>query len=112
VSDQILDPRGAPAQEEKVLAALAHVSIFFLPVILPVVLYVACKDRSTFVKFHALQAAVFHAIAGFVVMVVALFTCGAGAVLGLPVAAVELFFAVRAFQGEWQSYPGLESVGR
>lgn len=45
--------------EEKFLAVLCHVSALFLPILLPLVVFLLKKD-STFVREHAKEALMFH----------------------------------------------------
>lgn len=47
-----------PAQDERIMAALAHVSILIplMGVILPAVIWITQKDKSRYVAFQALQA--------------------------------------------------------
>jgi uncharacterized Tic20 family protein len=53
-------PPGIP-QEERVLAGLAHVSLFVgFPVVAPIAIYFIKKDQSRFVAYHALQAGLTH----------------------------------------------------
>ncbi|MBN2501274.1 MAG: DUF4870 domain-containing protein [Anaerolineales bacterium] len=48
----------APIQNDKIMAALAHVSAIlpFMGVIAPIVIWITQKDKSEFVAFQALQA--------------------------------------------------------
>jgi uncharacterized Tic20 family protein len=52
----------APTQEDKIMAALAHVSILLplMGVIAPIVIWATQKDKSAFVGFQALQAAAYQ----------------------------------------------------
>jgi uncharacterized protein len=60
------DPMPAPgpaeiSQEDRVLAGIAHLSVFIgFPVVAPLVIYAIKKDQSRFVAYHALQAAITH----------------------------------------------------
>lgn len=45
--------------EEKFLAVLCHVSAVFLPILLPLIIYIVKKD-SAFVQDHAKEALMFH----------------------------------------------------
>jgi uncharacterized Tic20 family protein len=51
-----------PAQNDKIMAALAHVSAImpFLGVIAPIVIWVTQKEKSEYVAFQALQAIVYQ----------------------------------------------------
>jgi uncharacterized Tic20 family protein len=46
--------------DEKLMAMLSHLSILFGGVILPIILWATQKDKSKFVRYHALQAIFFH----------------------------------------------------
>ncbi len=46
--------------DERLLALLAHLSIFLGGIILPIILWATQKDKSKFVKFHSLQAIFYH----------------------------------------------------
>lgn len=62
-----------PTSEEKMLGLLAHLSIFFGGIILPIILWATQKDKSKFVRFHSLQAIFFHiAYVGLIVIFVML----------------------------------------
>lgn len=52
----------APNQNDKIMAALAHVSAIlpFMGVIAPIVIWVTQKDKSEYVAFQALQAVVYQ----------------------------------------------------
>jgi len=54
----------APAQNDKIMAALAHVSAIlpFMGVIAPIVIWATQKDKSEFVAFQALQAIAYQLI--------------------------------------------------
>lgn len=45
--------------EDKLLAVLCHVSALFLPILLPLIVYLLKKD-SSFVREHAKEALMFH----------------------------------------------------
>jgi len=51
-----------PTQDERVMAALAHISAFLptIGIIAPIVIWVTQKDKSQYVYFQALQAIVYH----------------------------------------------------
>jgi uncharacterized protein len=52
----------APSQDERVMAALAHVSALLplMGVVAPIVVWATQKDKSRFVAFQALQAVVYQ----------------------------------------------------
>ena len=70
-----------PTSEEKVLAALAHGSVLFawFGPIAPTILWVTQRNKSKYVRFHALQAMGYQALAfwgwilGFIAVVIGMF---------------------------------------
>ncbi|MEI7483079.1 MAG: DUF4870 domain-containing protein [Ignavibacteriota bacterium] len=46
--------------DERLMAMLSHLSILFGGIILPIILWATQKDKSKFVRYHALQAIFFH----------------------------------------------------
>lgn len=46
--------------DERMMAMLSHLSILLGGIILPIILWATQKDKSKFVKYHALQAIFFH----------------------------------------------------
>jgi uncharacterized Tic20 family protein len=54
----------APTQDERVMAALSHVSAFMplLGVIAPIVIWVTQKDKSKYVAFQSLQAVAYQLV--------------------------------------------------
>jgi uncharacterized Tic20 family protein len=54
----------APTQNDKIMAALAHVSAIlpFMGIIAPIVIWATQKDKSEFVAFQALQATAYQLI--------------------------------------------------
>ncbi len=55
--------------DEKLLAMLAHLSIFLGGIILPIILWATQKDKSKFVTFNSLQAIVYHFIFAFAILI-------------------------------------------
>jgi uncharacterized Tic20 family protein len=55
-------PPTTPSQEDKIMAALAHVSVLLplMGVIAPIVIWATQKEKSAFVGFQALQAAAYQ----------------------------------------------------
>lgn len=86
-----------PTDDEKLFALLAHLSNFLLVCIAPLIFYVLKKD-SAYVKFHALQSIYFN-LAG---LVLSILTCG---VFSLVMIVVNIWWGIRAFQGEWAKIP-------
>lgn len=72
----------SPASDDKIMAALAHGSIFlaFLGPVIPLVVWISQRRKSRYVRFHALQAMGYQAllfwlwIAG-IILIVALTIC-------------------------------------
>ncbi len=60
--------------DERLMAMLSHLSILFGGIILPIILWATQKDKSRFVRYHALQAIFFHIayVAILVIVIVAL----------------------------------------
>lgn len=91
-----------PTQDERVMAALAHVTILIptVGVIAPIVIWATQKDKSRFVAFQALQAAVFQLLivvlwfAGMACYMGSFFAMFGGAALArsAPGAGPEAFF--------------------
>jgi uncharacterized membrane protein len=97
------------------MAALAHgSSVVGFAMFAPLILWLVYRNRpdGQFVAFHALQATVFHFAAFAFIMVTAFCTFGLSTVLLLPWFALDVWMAVRAWQGEWAGYPGMADLGR
>ncbi|MEO6695674.1 MAG: DUF4870 domain-containing protein [Ignavibacteria bacterium] len=64
----------APTSDEKLLAMLAHLSVFLGGIILPIIIWATQKDKSKFVRFHSLQSIFFHiAFIGIIIGFILLF---------------------------------------
>lgn len=104
------------SSDERTMAAVAHAcaglfGLAFVGLAVPLIIYLAYEGRSKYVRFHALQALVFQLVAAIAVWVIGVATCFVGFVLApLPI-VVQLYFAWRAYEGSWQAYPMLESLG-
>jgi uncharacterized Tic20 family protein len=107
----------AITQDEKLWAMLAHLAgllgwvAFLGQYIGPLVIYLLYKDKSRFVAFHALQELYFQLallVATAIGVVIAIFTCGIGAVLFAPLVVIGVVYviiaAIRANQGDWFEY--------
>ncbi len=117
---------------EKVVAGIAHLSIFFLPIVLPLVLWLALKDSLPYASHQAKQALWFHiltplaflvffALTALLVVVVTL-AAGALGIAGvasssggsplplLPIAGVGGIFGILLFFLFWIGAVGL-SIG-
>jgi uncharacterized Tic20 family protein len=57
-------PRSIPNQNDKIMAALAHISALLplMGVIAPIVIWATQKDKSEYVAFQALQAVVYQLV--------------------------------------------------
>jgi uncharacterized Tic20 family protein len=53
-------PRPAAANSDNILAGLAHLSVFFAPLILPLVVWLAMRNSSPYVSRQGKQAFFFH----------------------------------------------------
>jgi uncharacterized Tic20 family protein len=96
---------GETTQDERLWALLAHVSFFVMPIPAagPLLVYFFKKDESPYVAYHAIQAAIFQAIA----FVIAGVTCIGGLLF-----FVQIWLGIRAYNGEWAGYPMIDSAGR
>jgi hypothetical protein len=59
---QDIRPSAGPNQEEKVMAALAHIAILLplMGLVAPIVIWATQKDKSAYVNFQALQAVAYQ----------------------------------------------------
>jgi uncharacterized Tic20 family protein len=107
----------AITQEEKLWAMLAHLAgllgyaVALGQYIGPLVIYLLYKDKSRFIAFHALQSLYFQLgllVATAIGIVIAILTCGVGAVLLAALGVVAVIYviiaALRANQGDWFEY--------
>lgn len=107
-----------PTSDDKTFATLAHLSIYVSHVLGPLVVWFIFKDKSAFVKFHAMQALLFQLVILVLTTMIgalAAITCGIGALLYLlllPLLVVPLWGAWRAHEGDWGGFPGLSAFGR
>lgn len=88
-------------------AAVHAATLVGLAGVAPMLMFLLYNERSALVRYHALQALVFQVVAVGVVIVVALFTCGLGAVLLLPWFGLEIWLAIEAYMGRRTGYPGI-----
>jgi uncharacterized Tic20 family protein len=95
---------GETTSDERTFALIAHLSVFVVPVIGPLIIYVIKKDESKYVAYHSVQAAIFQLIS----MAIAGATCG----IGLVLLIVPIWMGIRAYNGEWAGYPLIDSAGR
>lgn len=97
------------SSEAKIFAVLSHVSYFFFPILLPVILMLI-KQEDEFVKHHAKQALIFHVsllVAGIVAWILCFVLIGflllpAIAIFGLIVTIIAI---IRSVEGEYYRYP-------
>jgi len=59
-----------PSSEERILALFSHLSIFMGGIVLPIIFWAINRDKSRFVRYHAMQAVFFHI--AFIVLIIAL----------------------------------------
>ena len=116
-------PPGGPetmisvTQEEKLWAMLAHLfgllgyTIALGQYVAPLVVYIAYKEKSKYVAFHALQSLYFQllVLASLIASVVVAFaTCGIGAVLPAAIGVGALIYviiaAIQAYDGKLFEY--------
>jgi uncharacterized protein len=93
----------------RILAVLSHVSFFFLPIILPLVLLLL-KNDDPFVRHHAKQAIVFHlafyalmAISSFLAIILIGFLLMG--IVGLWGLLFTIVATVRSLNDEYYRYP-------
>lgn len=65
-----------PTSDERLLAMLAHLSIFLGGIILPIIIWATQKDKSKFVRFHSLQAIFFHIVYAAIIVIFVLVFAG------------------------------------
>jgi len=110
---------GVPSQTERIFAALAQGACFVGGLgylLLPFVLWLIMRSRSTFVAYHAKQAFFIQ----FIVLVLFILACVLGAVLddsnvavglcflvGIPWCLGSVYAVVKALSGERWHFPGL-----
>ena len=101
-----------PSQEERNLALLMHILAFFTGFIGPLVIWLVKKDESEFLDQHGRDALNFQIsllIYSLVVGLLALVTCGIGAVLVIPLLIYVIIgcvmAAIQGYNGEPCKYP-------
>ncbi len=80
-----------PENDEKILALFSHLSIFLGGIVLPIIFWAINKDKSRFVRFHALQAIFFHI--AYVAIIIAVVIIMAFIGIGLGVLSAGTFAA-------------------
>lgn len=132
------EPAGRPVspQDERIWAALSHVSILVWPAtgllpIAPLIIWLIYKDRSPQIEFHALQSLWYQlawlaiaTIGGILGTLFSIITLGLGVFLVIPLAAIiglvpfahSLYAAYRVYTGADFRYPYIadrvEGTGR
>lgn len=105
----------APTEDDRIAAVLPHLLVVLVPLLGAAVVWLLFKDRSPFVRYHAIQAMIGQGGALVVGFVLSVFTCGVGAplagLIGLLVALFELYLGYRAWCGEVDGYPGVQEIG-
>lgn len=109
-----------PTQDDKTWALVAHLS-GFVGFLGPLLLVLVFTDKP-YVRYHAVQELLAQVILGVVVgiyasvvSVIAAITCGIGIVLLAPLPLIWLvpaWGAWLAYEGRWQGFPMIETVGR
>lgn len=90
-----------PEAEERTMALLAHLSVFVLAVIGPVIVMLIKKD-SRFVEGHAKEAINFQ----LTMLIISLVTCGIGLIVCLPMLWIfSIIAALEANKGLLYRYP-------
>lgn len=96
-------------KDDRVMAMLAHLLAILTSFVGPLVIYLAKKDTSRFVAFHALQALYFSIaliIASIIASISMLFIVGFCLVplLGIGALIYMILIAVKASEGKWEKY--------
>jgi len=132
-------PSGIP-DSERILAGFCHLSVFFAPLIMPLVVWLAARNSSPYASHQGKQAFFFHLLVSAVGLFVALpvflifvlgfagatasrrpgltalpilgFTCGWLLIVALALAQIGfgIYGAVQAFQGRPFHYPLLGGI--
>lgn len=129
----------ALSSEEKTLALVSHLSMFFGGLIVPIIIYFIQKNKSKFAAFNALEAIYFHLLYAVVVVLAVIVFAIAAAVssmatnssrnevspivwillglFGLFICAAVIYFviyaiitAIKSFQGQIKKYPMVGNI--
>lgn len=105
---------GLPAvkDDEKMFALLAHLSPLACLAFIGPIVAMLVKSDSEFVKYHAIQALVFQAVMVVGILLINVVTCGMGGMLGILPVIGSIYVGIQAFNGSWDGYPMLDSIGR
>ena len=108
-------PQPMSQQDEKTWATLVHIAPFLaavvgIPFLGPLIVFLVCKDRGPFVRFHAAQALNFQ-----IIITIALWVFGllSFVLIGIPFfiatciawVVFSIIAAIKANNGEWYRYP-------
>jgi uncharacterized protein len=103
------------SSDERTMALLAHLSAFVLAIIGPAILLVAKGKESKFVEYHAKQALIVQSTTLAIALGIYFISCGlCFPVLLLPFATgiYGIFVGLKANEGEWAGYIGIDHIGR
>ncbi len=99
----MLDPSAPITQEDKMWAAMSHASMFVFGIFGPLIIMMVHKEKSYYITYHAKQALVFQVVA----VVGGIVTCG---LLSLVCMVFAIIAAIKAFEGQYYSYPWMDNV--
>lgn len=92
------------AQEERSLAMLMWIISIFISIIVPLIFLLTQREKQ-FVYAHAAQALTFHLVLLVVGTILAIVTCGVGAIVFIAGIIVPIIGAVKANNGEAWDVP-------
>jgi uncharacterized Tic20 family protein len=75
--------------EEKTFALFSHLSVVIGGIILPIIFWALQKDKSKFVRFHALQSIFYHIAVG-VIIAILVILLATGILIGVLVAGTSI----------------------
>jgi uncharacterized Tic20 family protein len=92
------------------MALFVHLGGALLGILVPIVMYIAKKDESPFVRHHSLEALNFHItvwIASVVSLVLILVVIGIFMLIAIVIGfyVLSVVAAIAASRGEWYRYP-------
>lgn len=114
---QSISPESEPSKDDKTMAMVAHLSqltyLVGIPGFIgPLVVWLMKKDQSPFIAQNAMHALFFQIgifVLAVIVGILAIVTCGFGALLGLPLLVIMVLYPIigglRANEGKIYSYP-------
>ena len=101
-----------PSSDEKMFAAIAHASGCIFWIVGPAVIWFLKKDSSSFVAYHAIQAAIYQVVAMVILVVLSVCTFGFGTLLYPVLWLPALFWAWKAYNGSPDGFPGIAQFGK